>query len=239
MAKNAPVATETRVTLKAISSMATRKVLADLAAACARETAATVTVESVGGVDAARRVLAGEPFDAVFLAADAIDRLVAGGAVVAGSRVDLVRSPMAVAVRAGTPRPDIGSEEALRAAVAAAPRIGYSSGPSGTHLVQLFERWGLAEAIAGRLVQAPPGVPVASLVAGGDVAIGFQQLPELMHFAGIDVVGTLPPGAAFITTFSGAVCAASTQGAAVRAMLASMAAPATAPIKRRHGLEPA
>src|SRR5512140_2836614 len=153
------------VAIRGISSMATRAVLAELAAAWQQRAGVSVQIESVGGVDAARRVQAGEPFDMVVLASDAIDKLAAGGATLAASKVDLVNSPVAVAVRAGAPVPDIATEEALRGAVEAAPRIGYSTGPSGTALLRLFERWGIAGAIAPRLLQAPPGVPVGTLVA--------------------------------------------------------------------------
>ena len=226
-------------TLTAISSMATRAVLAELTAACEAQADLRVVVESVGGVDAARRVQAGEAFDLVVLASDALQRLIDAGPVLAGSRVDLVHSPVAIAVRAGAPRPDVGSEDAVRQAVLAAYRIGYSTGPSGAHLLQLFERWGIAAQVQPRTVQAPPGVPVAALLARGEVDLAFQQLSELMHADGVDVVGTLPEAIAFITTFSGGVCRRSTQPDAARAALAFMASPAAADAKRRHGMQAA
>ncbi|MBL8341801.1 MAG: substrate-binding domain-containing protein [Rubrivivax sp.] len=221
--------------------MATRAVLAELAAAFERHFGIRLQVVSVGGVDAARRVAAGEAFDLVFLAADAIDKLIAGGHLEAGSRADLVRSPVAVAVKPGTPRPDLSSEEALRRAVRAAPTLGYSTGPSGTHLVKLFERWGLADELARRTVQAPPGVPVASLVAQGEVALGFQQLSELMNVPGVDVAGLLPGAAQFITTFSAGLGnrRPPASQAAARAALAFMATAEAADIMRRHGMDPA
>ena len=225
--------------LRGISSMATRQVLADLATAYRAASGREVLVESVGGVDAAKRVQGGEAFDVVFLGSDAIDKLLASGNAVAGSRVDLVRSGVAVAVKAGAPRPDIGSEDAVRQAVLAAPTIGYSTGPSGTALLQLFQRWGIADQVRDRTVQARPGVPVGSMVASGEVALGFQQFSELKDLAGIDVVGPLPRSIQITTVFSGAVCATSTQPDAVRALLAFMAAPATADMKRRHGMDPA
>lgn len=226
-------------TLKGISSMATRQVLADLSSAYAERTGRKVDIESVGGVDAARRVQAGEAFDVVFLASDAIDKLVAAGAAVAGSKVDLVHSPVAIAVPEGAPRPDVSSEAALRRAVAGAASIGYSTGPSGTALLKLFASWGLAEELQARLVQAPPGVPVGSLVADGKVALGFQQLSELIHQPGIAILGTMPAGVEITTTFCGAACAASRQGDAVRELLAFMASPEAAAAKRRQGMEPA
>ena len=172
--------------------MATRQVLAELVAAF--DSPHEVVLESVGGVDAARRVRAGEAFDAVVLAADVIDQLIGEGRIVAGSRVDLVRSGVSMAVRAGAPRPDIGSEDAVRRAVLAASTVSYSTGPSGAHLARLFERWGIVDAVKSRIVQAPPGVPVGTLVAEGKVELGFQQLSELMHLEGDRCGGTASPG---------------------------------------------
>lgn len=225
--------------IRAISSMATRQVLAELAAAYEQRAGVSMRIESVGGVDAAKRVQAGEPFDVVVLASDAIDKLDSGGATVASSKVDLVHSPVAVAVRAGATAPDITTEDALRRAVQAAASIGYSTGPSGTALMRLFQRWGIAAEIEQRLMQAPPGVPVGTLVANGEAAMGFQQLSELLHVQGIALVGPMPQPVQIITTFSGAVCAASTQADAVRRMLAFMASPEADSVKRRHGMEPA
>ena len=219
--------------------MATRQLLAELLSACHERSGQAVEIESVGGVDAARRVQAGEAFDVVILASDAIDKLLAGGHVVAGSKVDLAHSGVAVAVRAGAARPDIGSEDAVKQAVLAAPTIGYSTGPSGVALARLFERWGIADQIKARTVQAPPGVPVGALVARGEVALGFQQLSELMNLDGIAVVGPLPPAIQVTTTFSAGICSASAQGAAVRQLLAFMASPDAAQVIRRNGMEPA
>lgn len=227
------------ITLSGISSMATRAVLAELGSAFQRHFGIGLQVESVGGVDVARRVAAGERFDLVFLAADAIDKLIAGGHLEPGSRVDLVRSPVAVAVKAGTAKPDLSSEEALRRAVMAAPTLGYSTGPSGTHLVKLFERWGVADELKSRTLQAPPGVPVASLVAKGEVALGFQQLSELMNVPGVEVAGLLPGAAQFITTFSAGCGIARPHAAAARAALEFMNTAEAEDIKRRHGMRPA
>lgn len=222
-----------------ISSMATRQVLAELASAYKQRSGVAVGFESVGGVDAAKRIQAGEPFDVVVLAADAIRKLVDAGRVVADSRTDVVRSPVAIAVRAGAPRPDIGSEEALRRAVLAARTLGYSTGPSGTEVMKLFERWNIADTVRDRVVQASPGVPVGQLVASGEVELGFQQLSELMHLAGIDVLGTMPPGCEIISTFSAGLCSTSTRPEAVRSFIDFMHSPAAADAKRRHGMEPA
>jgi molybdate transport system substrate-binding protein len=227
----------TRIT--GISSMATRSVLVELVELFQKGSDWQVDIESVGGVDAAKRVQAGEAFDVVILASNAIDQLSASGRVAADSKVDLVRSGVAVAVRAGAPRPDIGSEDALRRAVLAAGSMSYSTGPSGVHLARLFERWGIADLIKSRIVQAPPGVPVGTLVARGDAELGFQQLSELMHLQGIEVLGPLPAEVQIVTTFSGGVCTAATQPQAARELLGFLASPAAEEAKQRHGMEPA
>jgi molybdate transport system substrate-binding protein len=224
--------------LKLISSMATRQVLAELAAIWQQRSGVEVVIESVGGVDAAKRVQAGEFFDGVVLASDGIDKLIAGGHVVAGSRVDLVRSSVAVAVQGGAPLPDISTEALLRSAIEAAPTIGYSTGPSGVALVKIFERWGLSESLQSKIVQAPPGVPVGTLVARGEVAIGFQQLSELMHLEGIALAGVLPEPVSITTVFSAGTCAVASQGDTLASLMNFMASSEAAAVKQRHGMEP-
>jgi molybdate transport system substrate-binding protein len=225
--------------LRGLSSMATRALLAELAHEGALASGVAVAFESVGGVDAARRVAAGEDLDLVVLADDAIRRLAAEGAVLADLCVPLARSAMAVAMLEGEPRPDLRSEATLRQAVAAARAVGYSTGPSGSHLLALLDRWGLRESLGTRLVQAPPGVPVATLVRRGEVELGFQQLSELAGIEGVEVAGELPPGAEYVTTFTGAACSVSARRSAVADWLHWAASAATAEIKHRHGMTPA
>lgn len=229
---------EVLVALKGISSMATRQLLAELVAVWLAQGGELVEIESAGGVDVARRVENGEEFDVVFLASDAIARLEAAGRVLAGSRVDLARSSTAVAVSAGSGEPDISCEDAVRAAVVSAPSIGYSTGPSGVALQKLFERWGIAQQIRSRLVQARPGVPVGSMVASGEVALGFQQLSELISVPGIVIAGLLPPPIAIDTVFSAGVIARSPRANTAGRLLAFMAAPGAAETKRRMGMAP-
>jgi len=227
------------VTITGISSMATRQLLAELSQASQARLGLAVAVDSVGGVDAARRVQAGEAFDIVVLASDAIERLEAEGHLRLRSRVDLVRSGVAVAVPAGAPKPALATQDDVRRAVLAARSIGVSTGPSGVQLQRLFERWGIVEQIRDRLVQAAPGVPVGTLVARGEVALGFQQLSELIHVAGIDIVGPLPPAIQIDTVFSAAVGVRSAHPEDAAACIAFMASPDAADAKRRQGMEPA
>lgn len=225
--------------LRGVSSMATGRALAELAETYQRRSRQRVTVETIGGVEAARRAQAGEPLDFVVLAAEALGKLMTAGSVDPARRIDFARSGIAIAVEAGASRPDVSSESAVRDAVLQARSIGYSTGPSGDYVVKLFERWGIAGAIAGRIVQAPPGVPVGTLIVRGDVELGFQQRSELMHLPGIDIVGPLPPEIQLVTVFAAAVCTASTQPEAAMALLGFLASTSADAVKRRHGLEPA
>jgi molybdate transport system substrate-binding protein len=222
-----------------ISSMAMRHVLAELGASYERHSGQTVDIISVGGVDAARRVANGEVFDLVVLAANAIEQLASNGRVDPGSRTDLARSGVAMAIAAGAPRPDVGSEAAIRDAVLRARTVGYSTGPSGAHLVRLFERWGIADVIAARIVHAAPGIPVGTLIARGDVELGFQQLSEFMHLPGVDVIGMLPPSIQLETVFSAGVCTAANLPAAAKAFLSFLTSENNDAALRRHGMVPA
>ena len=218
--------------------MATRLVLVELVAGFEGRTSTAVVIESVGGVDAAKRVQAGEAFDVVILASEAIDKLLAGGHLLAASKVDLMRSGVSIAVRAGVTLPDISTPQALRRAVMASSSISYSTGPSGVALARLFEHWGIDDEIKDRIVPAPPGVPVGSLVARGEAELGFQQTSELMHLEGITVVGPLPAEIQVITTFSAGIGARSRHAEAVRALLQDMnSAPARA-TKIKQGMQP-
>ncbi|MDQ7981713.1 substrate-binding domain-containing protein [Paraburkholderia sp. SARCC-3016] len=222
--------------LTGISSMATRGLLADLAALYERQTRQRVAIESVGGVEAAKRVESGEAFDVVVLASDAMARLADAGHIARDSLVDVVRSSIAVAVKDGTAAPDISSESALREAILRAKTIGYSTGPSGAHVLKLLERWGIAPR-EPRVVQAKPGVPVGSLIADGNVEIGFQQLSELMHVEGIAMLGTLPSSIASVTVFSAAITTTCPNRDVAAAFLAFIASDQAASLARRHGME--
>jgi molybdate transport system substrate-binding protein len=177
--------------------------------------------------------------DVVVLASDVIDKLIAEGKLLAGSRVDIVQSGVAIAVRAGAPQPDIGTEESLKSAVRGAKTLSYSTGPSGVYLEKMFARWGLLEDLRSRIVVPPPGVPVASLVASGAAELGFQQLSELMNRPGIEVLGPLPPAVQMMTIFSAGISATCARPDAARALLAYMTSLAASAVKQRYGLDDA
>jgi molybdate transport system substrate-binding protein len=227
-------------TIKGISSMATRQVLAQLAGAFEQQSGICVQIESVGGVDAAKRVQMGQAFDVVILGSDVIDKLIAEGHLLAGSRVDLVTSPIAVAIKSGALHADISSANALKDSLLNASSISYSTGPSGVYLAQLFQKMGIAEDIKAKTIVPAPGVPVGSLVAKGEAEIGFQQRSELIHLEGIEVLGNLPDEVAYITTFSAGIPAASSPASreAVAQFLSFANSEQTVPLKQSQGMSP-
>jgi molybdate transport system substrate-binding protein len=221
--------------LKGISSKATQHVLAQLTSLYEAQTGQAVHIESVGGVDAAKRVVAGEAFDVVLLASDAIDKLIASGHL-AAPRCDWARSAVALAVPSSHAVPDISTDAALKTALLAAPSVSYSTGPSGVFLAKLFESWGIADAMAAKLIVPPPGVPVGSLVASGQAVLGFQQRSELLGVEGITLVGDLQGSAAYITTFSAGVAVSAAQTKQAADFLAFLTSVATKPLKLAQGM---
>lgn len=225
-------------TLAAIASMATRRLLAELVRDYERAGGVAVTVETMGGIDAARRAAGTEPFDIVILARQAIDRLANAGVVDAATLTDFARAEIAVGVPAAGSVPSLADEASVRRAVERARAIGYSTGPSGEHIVGVLARFGLDVARDVRLVRAPPGVPVATLIADGVVDLGFQQLPELEDMPGVTVAGVLPESLQSVTTFTAAVTSRSTRREASLRFLAFLHSTATTLAKLRHGLKP-
>lgn len=221
-----------------ISSMATRQILAELSAAYSRKIGKKVSIEAVGGVDAAKRIRAGEKFDIVVLADDAMKKLEAEGFVKAGSRAGFAESSIAVAVPAGAKRPDLSNETTTKAAVLAAQTVGYSTGPSGTHVMKLLEKWGIDPRDAKKVVVPPPGVPVGSLIARGEVELGFQQMSEFLEVQGIEVAGVLPAEIQSVTLFVCGVGAAAGNEAGARDLIGYLTSPDTNATKWKHGMEP-
>jgi molybdate transport system substrate-binding protein len=217
-----------------LSSMATKGLLTELVGAYGD----SVTLEAIGGVDAARRVRGGEVADVVVLAQDVMLALEAESRIVSGSLRSMVVSTMAAAVREGDVKPDLADANAVRHAVLAAKRTGYSTGPSGDHLLRLLAEWGIRDMLGDRLVRAPPGVPVGSLLATGAVDLAFQQHSELMSLPGVMIAGPLPPPIGLNTTFTAGVASIAPQPDAAEAFIKFLTSRKTAEVKRRHGMEP-
>jgi molybdate transport system substrate-binding protein len=184
------------------------------------------------------RLERGEEIDVVIMAAPALADLIKQGKIQADSRVDLARSYIGMAVKAGAPKPDISTVDALKRTLLAAKSIGYSDSASGVYLsTELFPKLGIADQIKGkaRKIEADP---VGGFVANGEVEIGFQQISELRPVKGIDIVGVLPAGAQRITIFAAAIPTTSRNPKAAKAFIHWLASPAVYSIVEKSGLDP-
>jgi molybdate transport system substrate-binding protein len=184
------------------------------------------------------RLARGEPADVLIMVGYALDDLARQGKVVADSRVDLVKSPIGIAVKAGAPKPDIGSADAVKHALLTARSVAYSDSASGVYVsTEMFQRLGIAEDMKGKARQIP-AEPVAGVVARGDAEIGLQQISEMLPVQGVDIVGPLPPELQKITVFSAGVVTTSSEPEAGKELIKFLASPAAHDVLVRSGLEP-
>lgn len=225
--------------IRVLSSIATREAYLELVPQFERATGHRVTTTWAGTVDIMKRMAAGEAYDLVMISSESLDELTRLGNIVPGSRVDMARSGIGIAVRTGAQRPDVSSAEALKRALMAAKTVGYSTGPSGVYLAGLFERMGIADAVNAKTRRAPSGTMIGTIVASGEAEIGFQQVSELVHIKGIDYIGPLPAEVQNVTVFSIGLDARAKEPAAAKALAQFLTAPAALPVIRKHGLEPA
>jgi molybdate transport system substrate-binding protein len=224
--------------IKVLSTQATEQAYRELAPQFEQASGHKVTTIFTGTLDVQKRIAAGESYDIILMAGPAIDDFIKAGKVVPGSRVDIARSGVGVAVKAGAPKPDIGSTEAVKKTLLAAKSIGYSTGPSGVYLIGLFQRLGVGDAIKGKLKQTPTGVFVGNIVASGEAEIGFQQVSELAHFPGVDFVGPLPPDIQEITVFSAGLQVGAKETEPAKSWLKFLTAPEHAAAFTSRGLTP-
>ncbi|MEV0533777.1 substrate-binding domain-containing protein [Kitasatospora sp. NPDC050463] len=222
--------------ISGLSSMATRPVLADLSEHLRHTCGVLVRFESAGGVEVARRVREGVGADLLVLAAGALAELEQGGHLLRGTARPLWVSQVVAAVPDGAPVPALDSESDLRAALLAATRVAYSTGPSGTALIELITRLGLTGTLSERLVQAPAGVPAGSLLSSGRADLAFQQRSELTDLPGVVVVGPLPGDTAITSVFSGGVLASSVRPGRAREVLDLLGSDAASGIARARGM---
>jgi molybdate transport system substrate-binding protein len=184
------------------------------------------------------RLRRGEPIDVLIMVGYALGDLIKDGKVIADSRVDLARSSIGIAVRAGAPKPDISSVDAVRSALLAAKSIAYSDSASGVYISsELFKRLGIADQVASKS-RMIPAEPVGAVVARGEAELGFQQISELKPIAGIDLVGPLPPDLQKITIFSAGIVVGAREPDAAKALIAFLASPAAATAIKESGMEP-
>jgi len=224
--------------IKVIGSPGFREAYTDLVPGFEKATGHRV-VTGWGGVnDVAKRVAGGETADVVILPAAQIDDLIRQGKLIPASRVDVAKSGVGVAIRAGAPNIDIGSGDALKNALLQAKSIAYSTGPSGVHIARLIERWGIADRVKAKIVVAPSDTPVGEIVARGQAEIGFQQVSELLRIKGIDYLGPLPADVQEVTIFAAGLHRNATAPEAAEALMQYLSVPEAAPIIRKTGMEP-
>lgn len=224
--------------IKVLSTQATEDAYKQLVPQFEKASGHKVTTVFTGTLDANKRLAAGESYDVVIMSSTSIDEHLKSGKVAAGSRVDLAKSGVGVAVKAGAKKPDIKTVDALKKTLLDAKSVGYSTGPSGNYMISLFEKLGIADAMKPKLKQTPTGVFVGTIIANGEVDIGFQQVSELSHFKGVDYVGPLPAEVQKFTVFSSGVIADSKQAEPAKALQKFISAPAAASAYKKQGMEP-
>ncbi|MFI8513376.1 substrate-binding domain-containing protein [Streptomyces sp. NPDC085460] len=224
--------------LRGLSSMATRPLLAELGEHLRRAHGTPVRFDSAGGVEIARRVREGAEADLLVLAAGAVTALEREGRLRPGTVRPLWTSQVVAAVPDGGPAPALATVDDLRTALTSARGIAYSTGPSGTALIELLHRLGLAGTLADRLVQAPPGVPAGDFLSSGRADLAFQQHSELKDLPGVTVVGPLPGDTAITSTFAGGVLTTATDPERALAALGHLASGGASRLAVAHGMTP-
>jgi molybdate transport system substrate-binding protein len=224
--------------IKVLSTQATEEAYKELVPQFEKASGHKVTTVFTGTLGAMKRLSDGESYDLLIMSRQSIDELTQTGKVVPGSRADIAKSGVGVAVGKGKPKPDISTVDALKKTLLAAKSIGYSTGPSGIYVVTMFQKMGIADEIKSKLKQTPTGVFVGSIIASGDAEIGFQQVSELTFFPGIDYVGPIPAELQLITVFSAGIPAGTKQADAAKALVSFVTAPAAAAIFKKHALDP-
>jgi len=202
-------------------------------------TIVTVSGPSMGSTPDAipNRLHRNEPADVVIVASSSLEELIKQHKVIPETRVDLASSVIAMAVRAGAPKPDISSLEALKHTLLTAKSIAYSNSISGIYLsTELFPRLGIADVIRNKCLRVDTGM-VGTVIARGDAEIGFQQLSELLPITGIDIVGPIPPEAQKVTVYSGGVVFNSKQPAMAKQFLEFLASPHAASAIQNSGMQ--
>ena len=225
--------------IRLLAAGATEEICSALIPAFESATGHKVVASWAGTVDIKKRIAAGEVFDAVIVGAAEVDTFIAQGKVVSGSRVDLMKSGVGIAIRAGASKPDIRSADALRKMLIDAKSIAYSTGPSGVYVAKMLERMGIAEQVKSKVITAKTGVRVGTLVARGEAEIGFQQASELIHESGIEYVGPLPGDLQNITVYSAGIHSQGGQPEAAKALVSFLDTPAAGAVIRKNGMDPA
>jgi molybdate transport system substrate-binding protein len=224
--------------IQVLSSLATKEAYLELVPRFEQSTGHRIATTWAGTVDIMTRMAAGEVYDLLIASRSAIDDLIKSGKVAAGSRTDMAKTGIGIAVRAGAPRPSIKSGDDLKKALLAAKSVGYSTGPSGVYLQGLFDRMGVGPAVKAKTKTVASGLTVGSIVVTGEAEIGFQQISELCHVEGIDYIGPLPPDVQHVTVFSCGIHTQAKEAAVAKDLVKFLTGPNAKPAIEKAGLEP-
>lgn len=222
--------------MKVLSTLGVKGVFDELVPRFEREAGISLDLSLDPTAVLLRRIVAGERADLAVLTSAGVEQLIGEGVMRSGTRVDLARSKVGMAVKAGTPKPDISTATAVKTALLAADRVAYSrAGASGIFFKKVLEQLGIAEAVDAKAVVIPAGF-TGELVADGRASIAIQQMSELMAVAGIDIVGPLPLEIQDDLVFSSGIFADAANAAAALAFQRYISAPATEALYRAKGL---
>jgi molybdate transport system substrate-binding protein len=228
----------TAAEITVIASTAMREVMAELVPMFERASGHKVAISFLSGAVLPVKVKEGAQADLVVTTPETIDDLVKAGKLVTGTRVDFVHSGAGVAVRAGAPKPDIGTPEAFKAALMTAKTVGYSQGPSGVHFMTVLTRLGITDEVKAKGVVPPLGQRVGTLIAEGKAEIGVQQITELLQIPGIDFVGPLPKELQASIVYATATPTSAKDSAGAAALVKFLSSEPALPVIKKVGLEP-
>ena len=224
--------------IKVLASGATKEVIDGVLPGFEKTTGHKVAITFAGTANIKKRIAAGEMYDLIIVGGPVIDAFIQQGKITPGSRIDLMKSGVGVAVRAGAPKPNIGSSEALKKTLLSAKSIGYSSGPSGDYVVSMIGRMGIADQVKSKMKQVPSGTRISTMIESGEAEIGFQQVSELIHEKGINYLGPLPAEIQKITVFSAGLDTGAKQAEAAKALVKALTNSDAATVIKADGMEP-
>ena len=224
--------------IKVIAANALKVGYTELVSAFEKSSGDKVLTTWAGTVNATKRVNDGEVYDLIIVGSENIDQLISAGKLTAGSRADFAKTGVGVAVRAGLPKPDVSTSDAVKAAVLAAKSVVYSAGPSGAYVGELLKRMGIAEQIASKVKQPSSGAEVAAILVRGEADFGFAQVSEFLNVPGLTDLGPLPANIQNFTIYAIGLHVSAPSPDAAKALVKHLKAPDAAPALKNMGMEP-
>jgi molybdate transport system substrate-binding protein len=226
--------------IKVLTAGAMRAVVVAVVADFEKQTGHKVTIDNDTAGGLAKRIDGGEAFDVAIITPAVVDDLTNKGKIVPGSRIDLAKVGMGVAVKEGAPVPDVGTVDAFKRMLLAAKSVAYidpkAGGSSGIYFDKLLDRLGIADEIRAK-AKLKAGGYVAELVANGEAEIAIHQISEIVPVKGVTLAGPLPAEIQNSTVYAGGIAAAAKDAAAAKALVAFLAGPATDAVLKSKGMQ--